>query len=63
MVETQYGWHIMYFVSDSEITFRDYLITNELRNNDVKTWYEDLLKNTNIDLLTDSFVNKDLVLN
>ena len=63
MVETEYGWHIMYFVSNSETTFRDQLITNELRNNDIKTWYEDLLKNTSIDLLSDAFVNKDLVLN
>lgn len=62
MVETEYGWHIMYFVSDSELTFRDQLVTNELRLEDLKNWYEGLLDSTKIELLDDSCVNKDLVL-
>ena len=62
MVETEYGWHIIYFVSDTESTFRDYLVTNEKRLVDLKAWYEDLLANTKLDLLTDAYVNKDLVI-
>ncbi len=39
IVETEYGYHIMYFVGNSDTTYRDYQITNELRNNDVSEWY------------------------
>ncbi len=39
IVETEYGYHVMYFVGDSETTYRDYKITEELRGADVDSWY------------------------
>ena len=39
IVETEYGYHIMYFVGNSEVTYRDYQIENELRSSDVDAWY------------------------
>ena len=39
IVETEYGYHVMYFVGDSETTYRDYQIENELRSADVDAWY------------------------
>ncbi len=53
----------MYFVSNSELTFRDHMITNDLRNEDIAAWYKDLLEKVSVTLLDDSFVNKALILN
>lgn len=47
IVETQYGYHVMYFVGDSDVTYRDYQIRNELTENAVSEWYADLIANTN----------------
>jgi phosphoesterase RecJ-like protein len=49
-------------IVDFYLTFRDQLVTNELRLEDLKNWYEGLLDSTKIELLNDSCVNKDLVL-
>ena len=43
IVQTEYGYHIMYFVGNSDITYRDYLIQNDLRSADVQKWQEDLM--------------------
>ena len=43
IVQTEYGYHIMYFVGNSDITYRDYLIQSDLRSADVQKWQEDLM--------------------
>lgn len=43
IVQTEYGYHIMYFVGNSDITYRDYLIQNDLRSADVQKWQEDMM--------------------
>lgn len=48
IVETEYGYHVMYFVGDSDVTYRDYQIRNELTENAVSEWYADLIANTNV---------------
>lgn len=48
IVETQYGYHVMYFVGDSDVTYRDYQIRNELTENAVSEWYADLIANTSV---------------
>lgn len=48
IAETQYGYHVMYFVGDSDVTYRDYQIRNELTENAVSEWYADLIANTNV---------------
>lgn len=62
MVETEYGWHIIYFVESTEYTYRDYLLTNDKKAEDIKVWYDALCENMQIELLNDTFVNKDMVL-
>ena len=44
IVETDYGYHVMYFCSHSEQSYRDILITNELRTADLDAWYNSLLE-------------------
>jgi len=45
IVETEYGCHVMYFVGDSDMTYRDFQITNDLRSNDVTEWYTGIVNN------------------
>lgn len=44
IVETDYGCHIMYYVGNSEMTYRDYIISEELRASTVEAWFEDAKK-------------------
>lgn len=39
IVESTYGYHVMYYVGDSETTYRDYQIESDLRSADVENWY------------------------
>lgn len=43
IVETSYGYHIMYYSSDAEQNYRDYMITADLKNADLETFYNDAL--------------------
>ncbi len=62
IVESDYGVHIMYFVGNTDITYRDFMITNELRNADMKKWEETLAENVTVNLVNTSKVKTDLVL-
>lgn len=44
LVESEYGYHVMYYVGDDELTYRDYLISNILRSEDVTEWHTDLVE-------------------
>ena len=63
IVETNYGYHVMYFVGDAQQNYRDYLITNDLRTADVNAWYSNLVDSA---VTTDGdtrYIRTDLVLN
>jgi len=62
LVESDYGWHIMYYVGDSDILFRDYLIENSLRSADTSAWYQGLVEATAMEEGNTSYLSKDLVL-
>ena len=62
IVETEYGYHIMYFVSDTEQTYRDYMITETMRAEDTNAWYNDLVEKTVITKLTQKFIDKDFII-
>ena len=38
IVETEYGYHVIYFVGRSDTTYRDHLVENALRTNDYTAW-------------------------
>ena len=42
IVETEYGYHIIYFCGVSEDTYRNQMITSELTNAELERWYEEL---------------------
>lgn len=45
IVETEYGYHVMYYCGESSLTYRDSMITNNLISQDMENWYQDLLSN------------------
>lgn len=40
LVETEYGYHVMYFSKTQDITYRDYMIKNALVSEDSAEWME-----------------------
>ena len=62
IVETEYGYHIMFFVGDSDTTFRDFMITNVARSEDVENWYNELVEAAELTVLTTKHVELDMVL-
>ena len=63
IVESDYGYHVMYFVGDSEQNYRDYQIENQLKNEELNSWYTELVSamtQTDGDI---QYIRTDLVLN
>lgn len=63
IVETNYGYHVMYFVGDADQSYRDYLITNNLRSADTDEWYNGLLEAAAATDGNTRYIRTDLVLN
>ena len=61
IVKTEYGYHIMYFVEHQEQTYRDQLITNELRSADSITWENGLIAKYTITQKNTKKIDKDMV--
>ena len=62
IVETSYGYHVMYFVGTAGQTYREYQITNDLRTEDMQTWMDSLLENYPITMGDTSYMRKNIVL-
>ena len=62
-VETEYGWHVMYYVGEADRTYRDFMIDNEMLNNDMETWHNSLKEAYTVDKTGTSHVNTELKVN
>lgn len=62
IIETEYGYHVMYFVGWSKLSYRDYMITEQLRDGDQKVWLQEILDNVEAEILDYSGLELDLVL-
>lgn len=62
VIETEYGYHVMYYVGDDDMTYRDYMITNEMRAADQEEWYNGVLEPVTTAVGDTSKMNLDLVL-
>jgi len=60
IVESPYGYHIMYFSGDADITYRDYMITENLRSAKVSEWYSALLDSLTMTEGSSKYIRKDL---
>lgn len=63
IVETTYGYHVMYFSGDSDITFRDYMITNDLKSTALNDWYTAMMDAAVVTTGDTSYVNTGITLN
>ncbi len=62
IIETQFGYHIMYYVGDDELTYRDSLITQELKDRDYTEWYEDTVDAISAELGNTGLLKKDFMI-
>ncbi len=62
IVESPYGYHVMYYVADDEMNYRDYLIAADLREADVEAWYNKTMEETELTAVDLSYVDLDKVL-
>jgi len=62
IVETEYGYHVMYFSGDSDETYRDYMIRNDLTNNALTEWYNGIVESAAVTDGDTQYLSMDLVL-
>jgi hypothetical protein len=62
VIETEYGFHVMYFSSYDELTYRDYMITEEMRDNDLEVWFTNSVETAPMELRNTSKIYTDIVL-
>lgn len=63
IVESEYGYHVMYFSGSSDTTYRDYMITNELLNADIAEWETAIVDAATAQIVNDNYVMKSLMVN
>ena len=62
VIESEYGYHVMYFVGDSETNYRDFQVESDLRYADTEAWYTGLIEATVATEGDTSYLAKDMVL-
>ena len=63
IVETSYGYHLVYFVGRTGTTYRNYMIENVLRNADYNEWFEGVHAAAKYTVGDLSMLKLDMVLN
>ena len=62
VIETEYGYHVMYFVGNAGVTYRDYMIESTLRTNDMSEWETGLIEAAELVVKNTKFITTDLIL-
>ena len=62
VVETEYGCHVMYFVGDSDVTYRDYQIRSDLETAAINDWYTGIVNAASVTDGDVRYLSLDLVL-
>ena len=62
IIESTYGYHVMYYVGDDALTYRDYMITERIRSESLETWYSDIMATATAEEKDTSLLNKDMIL-
>lgn len=62
IVETEYGYHVMFFVGAANQTYRDYLITNTLKSSDMESWFTGLVDNCAVENGDTQYIRKNVVM-
>ncbi len=62
VVETDYGYHLMYFVGKGEYSYRDSMVVNALKSAEYEAWYKELTEAVTTDTgMGYSFIKTDHV--
>lgn len=62
IVETEYGYHVMYYSSTDSMTYRDLMIDSDLRSEDTQKWQDDLAEKISCDIIDLSKMDYDHVI-
>lgn len=62
IVETEYGYHLIYFVGTNDVTYRNYMIENTMRADDHEAWYNSLVDAVATKPLNTTHLDTDLIL-
>ena len=62
IIETTYGYHVMYYVGADELTYRDSMIQEEIMTETVSAWYSDILATGDVVEKDTSLLKKDIIL-
>ena len=62
IVESNYGYHVMFYAGDSDMNYRDYMIENELRETDVSEWFTALTEAASVTEGDTQYLRMDMVL-
>lgn len=63
LVMTEYGYHLMYYVGESDTTYRDFLIAADLLNQEMTDWQTKLNNSITVVEKNTKRVERDLILN
>ena len=63
IVETEYGVHIMFYKEDGDMTFRQYMIESELRDETQFQWEKEIVEAVSSNLQSTLYLATDLVIN
>lgn len=62
LVMTDYGYHLIYYVGESETTYRDFMLTNDLLEKKMTDWQTKLNEAITVDEKNTKRVNRNLIL-
>ena len=62
IIETEYGYHVMYFVGQDEMSYRDRMITEQIKETQIAAWYDEILAIADIVEKDTSTLKKDVIL-
>ena len=62
IVQTDYGYHVMYFSGDNETSYRDYMVKNALLEKTIEDWQTSLNEATTATIKNDKHIDRDMVL-
>ena len=62
IIESEYGYHVMYYVGDDELTYRDSMIRDEILDTAITEWYEGIMAASEITEKNTSLLNRDVIL-
>lgn len=62
VIESEYGYHVMYYVGASEQNYRQMMIENDLRAEELNAWYTEIVEDIDAQMVDTKHVKTDLVL-